>query len=329
MSENTNSVLVSDLTKSFGSFTAVDQVNFSIPKGEIFGLLGPNGAGKTTTIRMLCGILKPTSGQGSVLGFDISKKPEEIKKRIGYMSQHFSLYNDLTARENIQFYASIYGVPRAIRGNRIEELIEISGLKDHSTELTKNLSGAWRQRLALACAIAHNPPMLFLDESTAGVDPVSRREFWDLIYDLAGKDVSVLATTHYMDEAEYCNTVGMMYQGKLIANASPDELKDDLPGILFQLDCDKPVEAESVLDGLSEVVDSSVHGVLVHVVVRRKKDQNKILTLLENNGIQVERLEEIEPSLEDVFITMVESSRRAGQAQEKPLLSGVFSEQGE
>lgn len=329
MSENQNSVLVSDLTKRFGGFTAVDQVNFSIPRGEIFGLLGPNGAGKTTTIRMLCGILKPTSGLGSVLGFDISKKPEEIKKRIGYMSQHFSLYNDLTAQENIQFYTSIYGVPREIRKNRVEELIETSGLKDHYNELTKNLSGAWRQRLALACAIAHNPPMLFLDESTAGVDPVSRREFWDLIYDLAGKDVSVLATTHYMDEAEYCNKVGMMYQGKLVANASPDELKDALPGSLFQLDCDKPVEAERLLDGLPEVVDSSVHGVLLHVVVRMKRDKNKVLSLLEQNGIEVERIEEIEPYLEDVFITMVESSRIADQSQDNELLPGVFSGQGE
>ena len=329
MLENQNSVLVIDLTKSFGEFTAVDQINFSIPKGEIFGLLGPNGAGKTTTIRMLCGILRPSSGQGSVLGFDISRKPEEIKKRIGYMSQHFSLYNDLTARENIQFYASIYGVPRSIRRKRIEELIETCGLKDHSNELTRNLSGAWRQRLALACAIAHNPPMLFLDESTAGVDPVSRREFWDLIYDLAGKDVSVLATTHYMDEAEYCNNVGMMYQGKLIANASPDELKDALPGILYQLECNKPVKAEGVLDGLPEVVDSSVHGVLVHVVVQRKKDKNKVLSLLVENGIEVTRMEEIEPSLEDVFITMVESSRSAGQEQDNALLPGVFSEEGE
>jgi len=329
MPENQSSVLVSDLSKRFGSFTAVDQVNFNIPKGEIFGLLGPNGAGKTTTIRMLCGILKPTSGMGSVLGFDIAKKPEEIKKRIGYMSQHFSLYNDLTARENIQFYASIYGVPRSIRGNRVEELIETSGLKGHSTELTKNLSGAWRQRLALACAIAHNPPMLFLDESTAGVDPVSRREFWDLIYDLAGKDVSVLATTHYMDEAEYCNKVGMMYQGKLIANASPDELKDDLPGILFQLECNKPVEAEEVLDGIKEVVDSSVHGVLVHVVVRRKRDKSKVVSLLEKDGIEIHRMEEIEPSLEDVFITMVESSRSAGKDHDAALVPGVFSEQGE
>jgi len=329
MPENQSSVLVSDLSKRFGSFTAVDQVNFNIPKGEIFGLLGPNGAGKTTTIRMLCGILKPTSGMGSVLGFDIAKKPEEIKKRIGYMSQHFSLYNDLTARENIQFYASIYGVPRSIRGNRVEELIETSGLKDHSKELTKNLSGAWRQRLALACAIAHNPPMLFLDESTAGVDPVSRREFWDLIYDLAGKDVSVLATTHYMDEAEYCNKVGMMYQGKLIANASPDELKDDLPGILFQLECDKPVEAEEVLEGIKEVVDSSVHGVLVHVVVRRKRDKSKVVSLLEKDGIEIHRMEEIEPSLEDVFITMVESSRSAGKDHDAALVPGVFSEQGE
>ena len=237
------SVQTRDLSKRFGDFTAVDRVSFEIPEGEIFGLLGPNGAGKTTAIRMLCGILRPSGGTGSVMGYEISRQPEEIKKRIGYMSQHFSLYNDLTARENIQFYASIYGVPRNERRDKVVDLLEMAGLTGHAGELTRNLSGAWRQRLALACAIAHQPPMLFLDESTAGVDPVSRREFWDLIYELAGSGVSVLATTHYMDEAEYCNRVGMMYRGMLIANASPDELKASLPGVLFQLECDRPVEA--------------------------------------------------------------------------------------
>ncbi|MFN2144400.1 MAG: ABC transporter ATP-binding protein, partial [Anaerolineales bacterium] len=196
MEVHDNAVHVQNLTRKFGDFTAVNNISFSIPKGEIFGLLGPNGAGKTTTIRMLCGIIESTEGSGTVLGYDINEEPEEIKKRIGYMSQKFSLYNDLTARENIMFYASIYGVPREKRAARVAELIEMSGLTGHEKELTINLSGAWRQRLALACAVVHDPPMLFLDEATAGVDPISRREFWDLIYEMAGKGVSVLATTH-------------------------------------------------------------------------------------------------------------------------------------
>jgi len=329
MSDQQASVSINSLTRKFGNFTAVDQVNFNIPRGEIYGLLGPNGAGKTTTIRMLCGILKPTGGSASVLGYDVARKPEEIKKRIGYMSQHFSLYNDLTARENLEFYAAIYGVPRSSRSRRIEELIELSGLTEHSSKLTRNLSGAWRQRLALACAIAHDPPMLFLDESTAGVDPVSRREFWDLIYELAGNDVSVLATTHYMDEAEYCNTVGMMYRGKLIANASPDDLKNALPGILYQLECDQPLASANIAKELPEVVDASVHGVLVHVVVDRKGNQKRVLNKLEKEGIQVSRMEKIEPSLEDVFITMVESSRAENQIRDANLHPGVFGDQGD
>ena len=225
MEVHENAVHVQNLTKRFGDFAAVNNVSFSIPKGEIFGLLGPNGAGKTTTIRMLCGIIDSTEGSGCVLGYDINQQPEEIKKRIGYMSQKFSLYNDLTARENIMFYASIYGVPKEKRKARVAELIEMSGLTGHENELTHNLSGAWRQRLALACAVVHDPPMLFLDEATAGVDPISRRDFWDLIYEMAGRGVSVLATTHYMDEAEYCNMIGMMHRGELIAYASPDEVE--------------------------------------------------------------------------------------------------------
>ena len=309
MNDYTNAIETAALTRRFGSFTAVDQVDFFIPKGEIFGLLGPNGAGKTTTIRMLCGILRPTDGHGSVLGYDIRKKPEEIKKRIGYMSQKFSLYNDLTATENIAFYASIYGVPRKERRHRVAELIEISGLNAHKTELTRNLSGAWRQRLALSCAIAHKPPMLFLDEATAGVDPVTRREFWDLIYEMAGGGVSVLATTHYMDEAEYCNTIGMMYRGKLIAVASPDTLRENINGTLVQVDCKNPARAAQILESFPGVVDTSLHGAQAHVLLKSAKLRKKVKKMLVGSGIEVHKIEQIQPSLEDVFISMVEESR--------------------
>lgn len=309
MNDYVNAVETHQLTKKFGGFTAVDQVDFCIPKGEIFGLLGPNGAGKTTTIRMLCGILEPGSGTGTVLGYDIAKDPEEIKKRIGYMSQKFSLYNDLTAQENIRFYAAIYGVPRNERTQRVDELIAMAGLKGYERELTRNLSGAWRQRLALACAIAHKPQMLFLDEATAGVDPVSRREFWDLIYTMAGQGVSVLATTHYMDEAEYCNAIGMMYRGELIALASPDELKARMPGTLLQVDCASPAQAEIILDALPKVIDAAVHGAQLHVVLETPGKEKKIRRVITSAGIKVHHIEEIQPSLEDVFISMIEDSR--------------------
>ncbi len=225
-----NAVEVSRLTKTVGRFTAVREVSFAIPTGEIFGLLGPNGAGKTTTIRMLCGILMPTSGQATVLGFDVARQPEEIKKSIGYMSQKFALYNDLTVVENLDLYARLYGVPRQKRRPRLRELLDMAGLGGHEKERAGTLSGAWRQRLALGCAIVHRPPLLFLDEPTAGVDPISRRQFWNMIYELAGQGVSVLATTHYMDEAEHCNLIGMLYDGRLIALDDPDALKAGRPG---------------------------------------------------------------------------------------------------
>ena len=304
-----NAIEVRNLTRHFGDFIAVDQVTFEIPKGEIFGLLGPNGAGKTTTIRMLCGLLMPSTGDGTVLGFDIRKKPEEIKKRIGYMSQKFSLYNDLTAYENLNFYARLYGVPRAEIKPRIAELIEISGLRGYERELTGNLSGAWRQRLALACSIAHKPPMLFLDEPTAGVDPVSRREFWDLIYEMAGQDVSVLATTHYMDEAEYCNMIGMMYRGRLIALNDPDSLKEKMEGILLEIECDHPNRAVALADEFPGVIDAAMHGILLHVIIENEQVERKIARLFKQNGITVNRMEVVLPSLEDVFISMVEEER--------------------
>ncbi len=303
-------VEVIQLTRQFGDFTAVDHVSFEIPRGEIFGLLGPNGAGKTTTIRMLCGILTPTSGEARVMGFDVASQSEEVKQRIGYMSQKFSLYNDLTVQENLDFYANLYSVPREKLASRLRELIEMAGLCGHEKQLTASLSGAWRQRLALACAIVHEPPMLFLDEPTAGVDPVSRREFWDMIYNLAGQGVSVLATTHYMDEAEFCNVIGMMYRSRLIALDDPDSLKEKMRGMLFEIDCREPGRAEEILKDLPYTHDVAAHGVLLHVLVSAEKEKRGLEKVLHSNGIAVKRIERVLPSLEDVFVSLVEDEDR-------------------
>lgn len=306
-----NAVSVKNLTKKFGKFTAVNQVSFDIPQGEIFGLLGPNGAGKTTTIRMLCGLLKPDGGSATVLGYDVSRDPEEIKKRIGYMSQKFSLYNDLSAEENLDFYAAVYGINRlSERRKKVDELLELADLKERRRELTKNLSGAWRQRLALACAIIHNPKMLFLDEATAGVDPLARRSFWDLIYRLAGQGISVLATTHYMDEADYCNIIAMMYQGEIVAQAGPDEIKDQLPGVLVQIDVDQPMDAQEFLSKGNNILNSSVQGVQLHVTVPDENEIPALQSRLEQAGFNVHSLEIIQPSLEDAFTAMVNEERK-------------------
>lgn len=299
------------LSKLFGDFTAVDQVSFEIPRGEIFGLLGPNGAGKTTTIRMLCGILTPTSGEARVMGYDVAHQPEEVKRRIGYMSQKFALYNDLTVYENLDFYANLYGVPRDKVKARIAELIDMAGLYDHKRQLTSDLSGAWRQRLALSCALVHEPPMLFLDEPTAGVDPVSRREFWEMIYNLAGKGVSVLATTHYMDEAEFCNVIGMMYRSRLIAVNDPDSLKEEMKGVLFEVVCSDPARGEQIIKDLPITRDVAVNGILLHVLVDSEKNGCELEKALQSGGVPVERIEHILPSLEDVFVSLVERENRS------------------
>jgi ABC-2 type transport system ATP-binding protein len=311
-----NAVEVRQLTKRFGDFTAVDRISFAIPAGEIFGLLGPNGAGKTTSMRMLCGILLPSEGEGRVLGFDIASQAEDIKRNIGYMSQKFSLYNDLTARENILFYGNIYGVDKNKIEKRMGELIELAGLSGYQNTRSANLSGAWRQRLALACAIVHEPPMLFLDEPTAGVDPVSRREFWDLIYQMAGEGVTVLTTTHYMDEAEYCNTIGMMYQSRMIALDSPDALKQQFKQKLLELDCDQPGKAMQVLQKKKGIGEITLHGVLLHLALQPGTSYKQLRDLLTRSKIKVNRLEEILPSLEDVFINLV-------SRQEKEKLAAV------
>ena len=300
-----NSVEVEHLSRKFNDFSAVDDISFSIPRGEIFGLLGPNGAGKTTTIRILCGIMKPSAGNVNVLGYDVTRHPDEVKSRIGYMSQKFSLYNDLTPVENVLFYASIYGVPKSERAERVKELIEMADLTGHEKQLTRTLSGAWRQRLALACAIVHHPAMLFLDEATAGVDPVSRREFWDLIYSLAGEGVSVLATTHYMDEAEYCNNIGMMYQGKMVALATPDALKKNQPGVLIQMECSQPAEAARLLTGKPGVLSAAIHGAVVHLTLESEAFSAAVQESLTTTGYVINSWEVIQPSLEDVFLSIV------------------------
>ena len=304
------SVEVRQLTRSFGNFVAVDHVSFEIPRGEIFGLLGPNGAGKTTTIRMLCGILTPTSGEARVMGFDVAKQSEQVKQRIGYMSQKFSLYNDLTVSENLSFYANLYGIPNGNIKRRLAELIEMSGLQGHEKQITSDLSGAWRQRLALACSIVHEPPMLFLDEPTAGVDPVSRREFWEMIYGMAGHGVSVLATTHYMDEAEFCNVIGLMYRSRLIALDDPDSLKNAIQGVLYEVDCHEPGRAEILLSDQPGVKDVATHGVILHVLVVDENEKAHLEKVLQDNGIVVRRFERIIPSLEDVFVSLVDQENR-------------------
>ena len=245
------------------------------------------------------------------MGFDVAKQSEEVKQRIGYMSQKFSLYNDLSVYENLDFYANLYGVPREKVKPRLAELIDMAGLRGHEKQLTGSLSGAWRQRLALACAIVHQPPMLFLDEPTAGVDPVSRREFWEMIYDLAGQGVSVLATTHYMDEAEFCNVIGMMYNSRLIALNDPDSLKEAMEGIFLEVDCDQPSAAEPVLQALPEVTDIAAYGVLLHALVEEEKSERSIRKALVQKGIGIRRLERVLPSLEDVFVSLVEKENRS------------------
>jgi ABC-2 type transport system ATP-binding protein len=221
----TYSVEVRDVVKQFGSFVAVDHVSLQVEAGEIFGFLGPNGAGKSTTIRILCGLLTPTSGSASVAGFDVATQPETVRKHIGYMSQKFSLYDDLTVEENIDFFSGIYGVPAEQRAKRKEYVLEMAGLGERRETMTRLLAGGWKQRLALGCAILHQPPVLFLDEPTSGVDPIARRNFWDLIYQLSAEGKTVFVSTHYMDEAEYCHRLALMYRGRVIALGTPDELK--------------------------------------------------------------------------------------------------------
>ncbi|MGD9046883.1 MAG: ABC transporter ATP-binding protein [Anaerolineae bacterium] len=304
---NNHAVQVVELTKKFGDFTAVDGISFTIGRGAIFGFLGPNGAGKTTTIRMLLGLLKPTSGQATVLGFDIVKQTGEVKKRIGYMSQRFSLYDDLTVDENLNFFGRTYGV----RGSRLRErkefVLDMAGLEGRERELTRNLSGGWKQRLALGTAIIHEPEMLFLDEPTAGVDPISRRSFWDLIYELADEGTTIMVTTHYMDEAELCQRLAFIQRGRIVAVGSPAGIKDrEMRGQVLEIDCDNPALAIPALREMNAFEEVALYGALIHAVA---PDVAALMAQVEERlghaGVQVRTLDVIAPSLEDVFISSV------------------------
>jgi ABC-2 type transport system ATP-binding protein len=308
-------VRVENLERRFGDFVAVDRVSFEVPRGEIFGFLGPNGAGKSTTIRMLTGLLTPTGGAGWVGGYDIRRQGEAIKGIIGYMSQKFSLYEDLTVEENLDFYGGIYRIPPARKAARKAWAVEMAGLVGREGTLTRELAGGWRQRLALGAAILHEPQILFLDEPTSGVDPISRRGFWDLIRTLARQGVTVFVTTHYMDEAEYCDRLALIYRGRLIALGTPGALKrDSMPEDVLEVAVDRPVEALEALAAVPAARQAALFGSLLHVVVAdAATDLAAVRRGLAKAGIAVERAERIPPSLEDVFVSLIEAEDRKGE----------------
>jgi ABC-2 type transport system ATP-binding protein len=310
------SVVVTDLVKTFGDFTALDHISLEAHPGEILGFLGPNGAGKSTTIRILCGLLRPTSGSAAVAGLDVVRQPEAVRQKIGYMSQKFSLYNDLKAIENIRFFAGMYGVPESVLPERVDWVLQMSGLKGRESALTGTLATGLKQRLALGCAVLHRPPILFLDEPTSGVDPISRRQFWELIHLMAGDGVTVFVTTHYMDEAEFCRRLVLIYRGQIVVSGSPFELKREaMKGDLLLVECGQLGKALEILRTGPGVLDTAIFGNSIHVVARKAADAIRGLTkYLSESGIAVSKIEPISPTLEDVFVA---HTGRRGQSMEE------------
>jgi ABC-2 type transport system ATP-binding protein len=305
------------LSKAYGDLVAVDNLSLEVERGEVLAFLGPNGSGKTTTIRMLCGIISPSSGRAMVLGFDVASQSEQIKARIGYMSQRFALYEDLTVRENLEFYAGVYALGRARRAERVRQLIEMAGLTGRERQLAATLSGGWKQRLALGCAIVHEPPLLFLDEPTAGVDPVSRRAFWTLIYSLARDGVTIFLTTHYIDEAEHADRVALMLGGRMVALASPRELRETgLAGTLLEVEAEPPLAALELLPRLPGVREATLYGTLLHVLVdtpgadgrAAETGSDQLAAALRRAGLRVLGIRPIKPSLEDVFVSRIRAA---------------------
>ena len=301
-------VEVEDLVKRFGDFVAVDHIRFQVERGEIFGFLGPNGAGKSTTIRMLCGLLMPTSGKGRVAGFDLMEEPEKIKAAIGYMSQKFSLYDDLTVLENLRFFGGIYGLSGSFQREREEQVLERVGLRDLRDRITRTLAVGWKQRLALGCSILHEPSILFLDEPTSGVDPISRRNFWVLIQEMAERGVTIFVTTHYMDEAEYCSRLALIYQGKMIALGTPSELKlKTLSQGVLEVECRPLIPALDLLRKEPWVLESAVFGDGLHVIGKEGiRVEEEVSRLFQRQEILIERMGLIRPSLEDVFVSLID-----------------------
>jgi len=305
-----NAIEVFGLTKTFGKFTAVDNVSFTVRKGEVFGFLGANGAGKSTTIRMLCGLLQPSSGTAKVGGFDINSQTEQVKQSIGYMSQRFSLYDDLTVGQNIRFYGGVYGLGNARLRERMEWVITMANLKGREGSLTRTLAGGWKQRLALGCAILHEPKIVFLDEPTGGVDPISRRNFWELINQLSSEGITVLVTTHFLDEAEYCNDIILINAGKLIASGSPLELKTQhikYPILEVSIAGGGIVDALEIVRAMPWALETTVFGTKLHVMVEDEQQGRIVIgETLGQRGIPVSQAVRIIPSLEDVFLYLLE-----------------------
>ncbi len=311
MPNGPNSVVIEDLVKQFGDFVAVNRISLETRKGEIFGFLGPNGAGKSTTIRMLCGLLSPTSGRAVVAGYDVAREPEAVRQNIGYMSQKFSLYNDLKVIENLRLFAGLYNVPSKQLEERIGWALDMANLKGQENLIVGTLPGGWKQRLALGCAVLHRPPIIFLDEPTSGVDPISRRQFWDLIHKMAGEGVTVFVTTHYMEEAEYCNRLALIFRGKMVALGTPSELKKkSMKGDLFLVECTPLGPAVDALQNAPLVLDAAVFGNALHIVVEQTEQAiPQVKQSLFDRGVTVRRIEKIRPSLEDVFVSLTTEPR--------------------
>ena len=315
-----NAIEVRHLTRRFGQFVAVDDISFDVRRGEIFGFLGSNGAGKSTTIRMLCGLLAPTAGTAIVGGVDVTRDPEGVKRRIGYMSQRFSLYELLTVNQNIAFWGGIYGLDAARLAARRRFAIEMAGLAGRENTLARDLAGGWRQRLALGCAILHEPAILFLDEPTGGVDPLSRRQFWRLIDALSQSGVTVLVTTHYLDEAERCHRVALIHAGKLAAIGTTSEVKQVFAGRpILEVRADRPVEVMRLLDGFPEVEKTSLFGTTVHAVLRNAAvTPEAIADRLRAAGMKVDAVDTVTPSLEDVFLDVIDRVEAAAAQAPRP-----------
>lgn len=304
---NDYAVQAVELTKRFDDFTAVDHIDFTIERGEIFGFLGPNGAGKTTTIRMLLGLLRPTEGEATVLGYEVVTQSEQIRKRIGYMSQRFTLYQDLTVSENLDFYGRTYGVRGKELAERKEFVVDMAGLEGHEKELAKNLAGGWKQRLALGTAILHKPEMLFLDEPTAGVDPISRQAFWNFLYRLAEEGTTIFVTTHYMDEAEHCHNLAFIHSGRIIAQGSPQSIKEKhMKGEVLEVECQRTDVALAALRELPFFEEVALYGSLIHVVAQGVEGYKPMIEeTLRQKGAGLRSMNLIAPSLEDVFISSI------------------------
>jgi ABC-2 type transport system ATP-binding protein len=318
-----STIITKNLVKKFGDFTAVNGVSFTVKRGEIFGFLGPNGSGKTTTIRMMLGLLPPNQGSIEVLGAAVPSHIQQVLPRIGYMSQQFSLYNDLTVRQNLEFYGQAYGIAVSDMESKIQQAVALSGLEGYEDNTTSQLSGGWRQRLALSAAILHNPEVIFLDEPTAGVDPVSRRAFWDLLYQLVGNGITVFITTHYMDEAEHCHRLAFIQHGSIIAQGTPQTIKQKaMPGSVLEIESSNP---EKLLEAIYKNMDSGelpsldaeLYGSLIHIITTHPEKQGRNLrSTARSAGIKIRNLIEIEPTLEDVFIACMQSRNTGGQNED-------------